>query len=157
MGSCSVTMPLNADFVAEAGRRFLDFIISHSGMDKSVLVFEFFPTAAIRATAHDATAFASCGEHYLAVMVLGYDDASHQTEVHNFKRHLSHYIQTTCSHHGRRAAGDVAPFYANLEHESLKPEEAFGSHVEQLRTLKNKYDPGNVFHKWHGFTVEQKG
>lgn len=157
MGSCSVVMPLNAEFIAEAGRRFLDFIISHSGMEKSVLVFEFFPTAAIRATPHDATVFASRGEHYLAVMVLMSDVASHDAEVHTFKRHLSHYIQTTCGHHGRRAAGDPAPFYVNLEHESLKPEEAFGDHVEQLRKLKHKYDPENVFHKWHGVMVEHKG
>lgn len=156
MGSCSVVMPLNAEFIAEAGRRFTDFIISHGGMSKSVLVFEFFPTMAIQATPHDATAFASRGDHYLAIMALMYDDASHDAEVRTFKRHLSHYIQTTCGYHGRRAHGDHAPFYVNLEHESLKPEEAFGSHVDKLRELKAKYDPQNVFHKWHGVVSEKK-
>ncbi|KND87791.1 FAD-linked oxidoreductase [Tolypocladium ophioglossoides CBS 100239] len=156
MGSCSVLMPLNAEFIAEAGRRFLDFIISHSGMAKSVLVFEFFPTAAIRATPHDATVFASRGEHYLAVMALMYDGANHDAEVRNFKRHLSNYIMTTCGYHGKRASGDPAPFYVNLEHESLKPEDAFGNHVERLRELKHTYDPENVFHKWHGVMVEPK-
>ncbi|UNI21309.1 hypothetical protein JDV02_007310 [Purpureocillium takamizusanense] len=156
MGSCSVVMPLKAEFVVEAGRRFTDFIISHSGMSKSVLVFEFFPTIAIQAMPHDATAFASRGDHYLAIMALMYDDASQDAEVRTFKRHLSHYIQTTCGYHGRRAHGDQAPFYVNLEHESLKPEEAFGSHVGKLRELKAKYDPQNVFHQGHGVMPEKK-
>ncbi|KAH7010996.1 hypothetical protein EDB80DRAFT_640217 [Ilyonectria destructans] len=156
MGSCSVLMPLDADIIAEAGRRFLDFITSHNDMTKSILAFEFFPTAAIRATPHEATAFANRGEHYLAVMGLMYDDASRDTEVRAFKRELSDYIITTCGYHGERAPGDPAPFYLNLEHESLSPEDAFGDHVQRLRELKRKYDPENVFHKWHGVIVEPK-
>jgi FAD/FMN-containing dehydrogenase len=156
IGSCTVLMPLDADIIAEAGRRFLDFITSHSDMTKSVLAFEFFPTAAIQATPHDATAFANRGEHYLAVMVLMYDDASHDAEVRAFKRELSDYIITTCGYHGKRAPGGPAPFYVNLEHESLSPEDAFSDHVERLRELKRRYDPENVFHKWHGVMVEPK-
>ncbi|PNY26205.1 FAD-linked oxidoreductase [Tolypocladium capitatum] len=157
LGSCSVVMPLNADFVAEAGRRFLDFIISHSGMAKSVLLFEFFPTAAIRATPHDATAFAGRGDHYHVVMALRCDAASQDAEVRAFKRHLSNYLMTTCGRHGKRAPGDAVPFYANLEHEGLKPEDVFGNHVERLRELKRTYDPDNVFHKWHDVMAGAKG
>jgi FAD/FMN-containing dehydrogenase len=149
MGSCSVLMPLDAEPIAEAGRRFLHFITSHSDMNKSILVFEFFPTAAIRATRHDATAFANRGEHYLAVTAIMYDDPSYDAEVRAFKRELSDYIAKTCGYHGKQAAGDRAPFYVNLEHESLSPEDAFGDHVERLRELKQRYDPENIFHKWH--------
>ncbi|KAH6850678.1 hypothetical protein B0I37DRAFT_372146 [Chaetomium sp. MPI-CAGE-AT-0009] len=156
MGSCSVLMPLDAEAIAEAGRRFLDFITSYSDTTRSILAFEFFPTAAIRATAHEATAFANRGEHYLAVMGFMHDDASHDDEVRAFKRELSDYIITTCGYHGKRAPGDRAPFYVNLEHESLSPEDAFGNHVERLRELKQKYDPENVFNKWHGVIVESK-
>ncbi|POR33689.1 FAD-linked oxidoreductase [Tolypocladium paradoxum] len=158
MGSCSVLMPLNAEFIAEAGRRFLDFIISHSGMAKSIIGFEFFPTAAIRATPHDATVFASRGEHYLTVMALMYDGAHHDAEVRNFKRHLSNYIVTTCGHHGKRAPGDPAPVYVNLDHdESLKPEDVYGNHIERLHGLKRTYDPENVFHQGHGVMAEPTG
>ena len=149
MGSCSVLMPLDADIIAEAGRRFLDFITSHDDMAKSMLVFEFFPTAAIQATPHAATAFASRGEHYLVVMVLMSEDATHDDEIRAFKRGLSEYITTTCGYRGKQAAGQRAPVYVNLEHESLSPEDAFGDHVERLRELKQRYDPANVFHKWH--------
>jgi FAD/FMN-containing dehydrogenase len=156
MGSCSILMPLDADVMAEAGRRFLDFITSHSDMTKSMLVFEFFPTAAIRATPHEATAFANRGEHYLAVMALMYEDAAHDQEVRAFKRELSDYLATTSGYHGKQAPGNRAPFYVNLEHESLAPEDAFGDHVERLRVLKQRYDPDNVFHKWHGVMQESK-
>jgi FAD/FMN-containing dehydrogenase len=150
MGSSSVLMPLKADILAEAGRRFVDFVTSHNDMGKSALVFEFFPTAAIKSVPHDATAFANRGEHYVAVMVFQHQDPSYDTEVRTFKRELSEYITETCGYHGKEAlGGHVAPFYVNLEHESLSPEDAFGDHVEQLRKLKEKYDPNNVFHKWH--------
>ncbi|KAM5361120.1 hypothetical protein ACJA88_014584 [Fusarium oxysporum] len=154
MGSCTVLMPLDANSIGEAGRRFLDFTTSHSDMTKSVLAFEFFPTTAIQATPHDATAFANRGKHYIAVMALMYDNASHDAKVRAFKRELFDYITTTCGYHGKRAPGDPAPFYVNLEHESLAPEDAFGDHVKRLRELKRKYDPENVFYKWHGVIVE---
>lgn len=156
MGSCSIVMPLDAHVVAEAGRRFLDFITSHSDMTKSLLVLEFFPTAAIRATPHDATAFAGRGEHYLAVVALMYQDAAHDEAVRAFKRQLSDYLVTTSGYHGEQAPGNRAPFYVNLEHESLSPEDAFGDHVLRLRLLKQRYDPDNVFHKWHGVVQESK-
>jgi len=155
MGSSSVLMPLNADVMAEAGRRFFDFITSHNDMGKSALVFEFFPTAAITSVPHDATAFANRGEHYVAVMVFQHHDASYDGEVRAFKRELCEYITTTCGYHGKKASdGHAARFYVNLEHESLSPEDAFGDHVEQLRALKQKYDPNNVFHKWHTVVPE---
>ncbi len=152
MGSISVLMPLDATTMAEAGRRFLGFTTSHPGMGKSLLIVEFFPTAAIRAVPHDSTAFANRGEHYLAVVVLSYDDPAYDDEVRVFKRKLADYIVTTCGYHGKTrnaAAGDRARFYVNLEHEGLSPEDAFGDHVGRLRELKQRLDPNNVFHKWH--------
>lgn len=152
MGSCSILMPLDATVMAEAGRRLLDFTTSRRGMGKSLLVVEFFPTAAIRATPHDATAFANRGEHYLAVVVITYDDAAYDDEVRVFKRELADYLITACGYHGEArnaAAGDRARFYVNLEHEGLSPEDAFGDHVDRLRELKERLDPNNVFHKWH--------
>ncbi len=156
MGSCSVLMPLKADVMAEAGRRFLDFITSHSDMGKSILVFEFFPTAAIRATAHAATAFANRGEHYLCVIAIMHDDSSYDEEVRAFKRELSAYITQACGYHGEQVPGARAPVYVNLEHESLSPEDAFGDHVEGLRALKKQYDPDNIFHKWHSVVAESR-
>ncbi|KAH6986566.1 hypothetical protein BKA56DRAFT_613933 [Ilyonectria sp. MPI-CAGE-AT-0026] len=89
----------------------------------------FFPAAATRATPHVATAFANCSEHYLAVMGLMYNVASRDAEVCAFKRELSDYITTTCGYDGKRAPGDPAPFYLNLEQESMSPKDAFGDHV----------------------------
>ncbi|KAL6415792.1 6-hydroxy-D-nicotine oxidase [Ilyonectria robusta] len=157
MRSCSMLMPLDAEITVETGRRrFLDFITSHNDMTKPILAFEFFPAAAIRATPHEATAFANGGEHYLGVMGLMYDVASRDGEVRVFKRELSDYMTTTCGYDGKRAPGDPVPFYLNLEHESMSPEDAFGDHVQRLRELQRKYDAENVFHEWHGVKVEPK-
>jgi len=157
LGSGSVSMPLSADVVAEAGRRFVDFITSHNDMGKSALFFEFFPTAAINSVPHDATAFANRGEHYIVVMVFQYQDASYDGEVRAFKRELSQYVTANCGYHGSKGSdGHAALFYVNLEHESLSPEDAFGDHVGKLRELKQKYDPDNVFHKWHTVVPESK-
>ncbi|KAL6405983.1 6-hydroxy-D-nicotine oxidase [Ilyonectria robusta] len=155
MGSCSVLMPLDADTIAEAGRRFLDFITSHN-MTTSILAFEFFPTAAIRATPHEATAFANRGEHYVAVMGLMYDDPSQDAEVRAFKRELSDYIITTCGYHGKRAPGDPAPFYLNLEHESLSPGDPLATTSKGCASSSASTTLRIVFHKWHGVMVEPK-
>ncbi|KAK5656888.1 hypothetical protein OQA88_4439 [Cercophora sp. LCS_1] len=149
MGSCSVLMPLDAEVIAEAGRRLLDFTTSHDNMGKSLIAFEFFPTAAVQATPHNATAFANRGEHYLVAMALLYDNPSYDDEVRTFKRQLAEYITTNCGYHGKRPPGDRAPVYVNLEHGTLSAEDAFGDHVERLRELKRRYDPDNVFHTWH--------
>lgn len=33
--------------------------------------------------------------------------------------------------------------------EAIDPNRAFGENLERLRVLKKKYDPDNVFYKWH--------
>lgn len=35
--------------------------------------------------------------------------------------------------------------------DQLEPEKAFGPNVKRLQDLKTKYDPDNVFWKWHAF------
>jgi len=39
----------------------------------------------------------------------------------------------------------------NFQVDSIGPETAFGDNLPRLRELKKKYDPNNVFWKWHGF------
>lgn len=153
MGSSNITMPVDPDALQQAANLLWDFCDAHPGMGTSVLAIEFFPTDKTREVPLDATAYANRGDYYDAISAFGWSDAALDAEVRRFNRTLCEQIRRTNGYsHEDGGEGPVGK-YINLEAERISPRDAYGGNLERLRVLKRRYDPGNVFNKWHGINA----
>ena len=148
MGSSNITMPINLSTLQETANLLWSFCDAHPGMGTSVLAIEFFPTDKIREVPLDATAYANRGEYFDAMTAFGWNDASLDQEIRRFNRKLCDQIRATNGY--RVEDGGPVGKYINVEADKIDPKEAYGMNLERLRELKWRYDPRNVFNKWHG-------
>ncbi|KAM0247699.1 hypothetical protein ACHAP5_003946 [Fusarium lateritium] len=153
MGSGNITMPLDVEPMLQTADMFWKFCEGHDGMGKSVLAIEFFPTDKIREVAQEATAYANRGDYYDALTSFAWENPSYDDEIRQFNRSIckriretSGYQKTAGSHWSQGPVG----VYINIEADSISPQDAWGANLPRLRELKKKYDPRNVFNKWHG-------
>ncbi|KAJ3523431.1 hypothetical protein NM208_g12455 [Fusarium decemcellulare] len=155
MGSGNVTMPLDIVPMLQTVEEFWNFCEAHQGMGNSAIAIEFFPTDKIREVAQDATAYANRGDYFDAMTSFAWEDPADDAEVRQFNRTICKRIRETNGYqavsggHWSKAPVGV---YINIEADSISPKDAWGVNLPRLRELKMKYDPHNVFHKWHGIT-----
>ncbi|KAK5994884.1 FAD-linked oxidoreductase pyvE [Cladobotryum mycophilum] len=150
-GSSNLQMPLKAEVFKEAGEMFWGFCDKRPDMELSAISIEIFPTHRIREVSNSAMAYANRGDYYDIVPVLGWMDGSLDGEVRTFNRYWCDYFRKANGYTQTSPDGPVGR-YVNTEPDGVSPMDAFGGNLGRLRELKKKYDPGNVFHKWHGFT-----
>ncbi|KAF4336224.1 6-hydroxy-D-nicotine oxidase [Fusarium beomiforme] len=160
MGSGNITMPLDIEPMLQTAEIFWQFCEAHDGMSKSVLAIEFFPTDKIRQVPQDATAYANRGDYYDAMTSFAWENPEYDTEVRQFNRSVCKRIRETNGYSatagGHWSKGPVG-VYINIEADSISPKDAWGVNLPRLRELKKRYDPNNVFNKWHDIAEDTAG
>ncbi|KFH44380.1 6-hydroxy-D-nicotine oxidase-like protein [Hapsidospora chrysogenum ATCC 11550] len=157
MGSGNAVMPLDAATLQSTADKFWSFCDARPGVGaQSAVAVEFFPTHKILEVPHDATAYSNRGDYYDVVTMFGWTDEARDGELRAFNRELVAHIRDTLGYKYNAREGGDAPVgrYINLETDPVKPEDAYGANLKRLRVVKRKFDPENVFHKWHGVNVE---
>lgn len=155
MGSGNAVMPLKADDLQRIADEFWEFCEKHQVGAKSVIALELFSTHMIEKVAQTATAYANRGNYYDAVTAFGWTDPSLDGTIREFNRHICKQIRQTI---GYTFGGDGAVGrYINIEADRVSPQDAYGVNLGRLRELKARYDPGNVFNKWHGIHPADAG
>ncbi|KAJ5162696.1 FAD-binding domain-containing protein [Penicillium coprophilum] len=149
-GSGNVTMPLHA----VAFQQIADSIWSFHDM---------YPD--LRQVPQGATAYANRGAYYDAVTMFGWTNPALDETVRRFNSKLCAQIRRENGHewvgHDRRNNFGEEPVgrYLNMEADLLTPVQAYGRNLEKLQKTKRKFDPENIFDKWHGVVekVEREG
>ncbi|KAM0300334.1 hypothetical protein HYE67_010473 [Fusarium culmorum] len=121
------------------------------------MAIEFFPTDKIREIAQDATAYANRGDYYDVLTLFGWEDPDHDGEVREFNRSICRKVRETNGYQadsgGHWSKGPVG-VYINVKAGGISPNDAWGANLPRLRELKKKYDPQNVFNKWHSIAED---
>ncbi|KAJ6443799.1 FAD linked oxidase domain-containingprotein [Purpureocillium lavendulum] len=142
-GGANFLMPLQEEFVQNVVDEFVPFVTQRNIGEGSGVIFEAFPNKKIREVDGSATAFPSRGDFYHAASMYSWDDAAMDKEVRDHNRKLLGLFHEK----GFKGMGGQ---YNNYDGgDTLGPERAFGQNLSRLRELKTKYDPDNVFCKWH--------
>jgi FAD/FMN-containing dehydrogenase len=161
-GSGNVTMPLHITAVQQMADTIWSFHDIYPNIRVCAMAIELISTHKLREVAQDATAYANRGDYYDAVTVFGWTDPELDTTLRQFNRKLCEQIRRTNGYQRSECrGGDISKEepvgrYLNMEGEPLRPDEAYGSNLKRLEEVKMMFDPGNVFHKWHGVGVQTK-
>ncbi|OAQ86046.1 FAD linked oxidase domain-containingprotein [Purpureocillium lilacinum] len=141
-GGANFVMPLQEEFVNRIVSEFVPFVQERNIGEGSGIIFEVFPHEKIREVEGNATAFPSRGNFYHAASMFSWDEAAMDKEVRDHNRKIIGLFREK----GFQGMGGQ---YNNYDGEFLGPERAFGHNLSRLQELKKKYDPENVFCKWH--------
>ncbi|UNI23948.1 hypothetical protein JDV02_009735 [Purpureocillium takamizusanense] len=141
-GSANFVMPLQDEFVKELVDDFVPFVQERNIGEGSGIIFEVFPHDKIREVKGDATAFPSRGNFYHVATMFSWDDAAMDKQVREYNRKIIGLFR-------QKGFQGMGGQYNNYDGEYLGPERAFGHNLPRLQELKKKYDPENVFCKWH--------
>jgi hypothetical protein len=175
----NITLPLEVDFVVSLYTEF-DIILKKFPRSRdSILLFELLPTTQIAKVPNNATAFASRGPYYNVSSLSRWHDAHLDERIHSLQRDMMNHIGTRAgiaaqlnykvSKHGTGVYANYAgtfiivldviiDFSKNVTINKIAghdfPMEAiFGDNPPRLRELNKKYDPKNIFRKWHNINA----
>ena len=150
-----VKMPLGADKVVEMAQDFVAFLQTHDGMGQSLFGIEVFPSGRSGRVPMDATAYANrqAGDGYRGVLAWTWTKPEYDDEVRAYNKTFRTKVQATCGR-GAWRPGQPVGMHISAESDKLSPQQAFGDNAPRLVELKKKYDPANVFNKWHSILAE---
>ncbi|TWU73205.1 hypothetical protein ED733_004489 [Metarhizium rileyi] len=141
-GGANFVMPLDAEFVQSVADEFVAFVDGKGIGDGSMCMFECLPYQKVISVPRDATAYPSRGRFYHFASLFMWQHERLDGDVRRFQRELLGKLRQR----GYQGNGGQ---YANYDGERIDPTLAFGENLDRLRVLKKKYDPDNVFYKWH--------
>ncbi|KAI1270200.1 hypothetical protein F5Y18DRAFT_367511 [Xylariaceae sp. FL1019] len=144
-GGATFVPPLKIEDVQWACDAFFPFVKEHSMENFSTIAWEIVPNGKVRQVDHSATAFAARGNAYHVCPYWQWTDPKLDDTVRAFNRKVVAKLK-------KSGVQDGAAQYNNYHmDEGLAPEKAYGVNVDRLQKIKEKFDPTNVFHKWHSF------
>lgn len=142
-GGSNFVLPLTAAQIEDVMELYLPFVKEHGIAADCFFTYEIFSNVRIRSVGVSGTAHALRDNVYHATISWLWKDPVLDTVIRAFNRKVVQKLKENGVKNG-------ALQYNNHSDEILLPEEAFGANVQRLQQLKTKYDPNNVFWKWHG-------
>ncbi|OQD82595.1 hypothetical protein PENSOL_c175G05188, partial [Penicillium solitum] len=142
----NITLPLDIDFIVSIYREFDGILREFPPARDSILLFELLPNTQVTKVNNDATAFAIRGPYYNVSSLFRWRGAQLDQRMYSLQKDLVNRI------------GTVATINKIIGHD-LPNEDIFGDNLPRLRELKKKYDPHNIFRKWHNIeaSIETEG
>jgi len=165
LGGATFVPPLKVEDVQWASEQMFQFVKEH-GIQASIQ-WEILPNSKVRNTDHSATAFAARDNAYQVCPFWQWSDPKLDGVIRAFNRKVVQKLKESGVQKGVAQYNNYnigvfhpvqyyIPYYLplltrNPTEDDVPPDQAYGSNVKRLQELKEKYDPTNVFHKWHSF------
>lgn len=142
-GGATFVSPLTSEYVEAIFEKFFPFVKEHHA-PMSMIAFELMMNEKIRAVGPQETAFAGREDAYNVGTLWQWDDPNEDVAIRTFNHDIIQWMK-------ERGSRGITQYinYAGAD-DQITPEKAYGPNVKRLEELKTKYDPDNVFWKWHG-------
>ncbi|KAL4788396.1 hypothetical protein BJX76DRAFT_316411 [Aspergillus varians] len=148
----NITLPLDFDFVRSIYNEFNGILTDCPQASDSRLLFEILPNIQITKVPNNATAFASRGPYYNVTTLFKWNETGLDSRMSSLQRNLMDNIGTHAGiirMPGYNISKHGTGLYANYAGHDVPVKAIFGDNLPRLQELKKKYDPDNVFRKWH--------
>lgn len=142
-----VSMPLDQHLLCDLWEHFDAIMDKYPRSNNSVLMFELIPYEKTISVPIDATACADRGRYYNVALLLCWYDPEHDAAMHTYMRALLTQIKRSDCYAGKKEP--VVQANANFAGHEIGATYLFRDNLPRLQALKKKYDPHNVFSKWH--------
>lgn len=166
----TVTLQLDPRLVNDIFEDFDRIMRTYPRVEGSTVFFELLPYARAAKVPFDATAYANRGPYHNVAIILRWHDPELDAKMRSLGRTLLRKIREHAP--VARIPGHGVGVYANyagtntcpldtpeqfptdthLGHEA-NAQELFGDNLPRLQELKRRYDPKNMFQKWHNLLV----
>jgi FAD/FMN-containing dehydrogenase len=148
LGGTNYSLPLSLSTAEALGEAVWGFPERNPGinMENTLVGFELFHTGKLCETPHSATAFSGRGDHCNIMMMWAWEDEAFDGVIRQHSRNIQADMRERAYRGSEGENGAKA--YVNYSVSDLKTaKEAFGSNLDRLKEVKQKYDPSNVFDK----------
>lgn len=149
LSGSNVTLPVNADFVKEIYADFCNIMRTYSGTRDSAVMFELLPYNEIIKIPNDATACANRGRYYNVGSIFCWLDAAMDRKMASEQQTMMKNISERAGIVKHEGDGQGVGIYANYVGHEARAQDLFGDNLLRIQELKKRYDPKNVFRKWH--------
>ncbi|KAL4784204.1 hypothetical protein BJX76DRAFT_327982 [Aspergillus varians] len=143
----AVCLPLDTGRLQEVYEDFDQIMRSCPRVEGSTAFFELLPYTRVTQVPFDATAYANRGPYHNAAVIFRWNDPALDAKMASLERGLLRKIRECGSLPSIPAQG--VEVYANYAGHEYDARELFGDNLPHLLELKKRYDPKNVFRKWH--------
>ncbi|KAK9384338.1 hypothetical protein V1515DRAFT_612008 [Lipomyces mesembrius] len=147
--------PLDANFVQSIYDDFVDMCHTIPASAESLIFFEIIGRDKVCQVSSSAMAYANRGRYYNAVLAPKWHDSTFDSEMRAWAKKVANRIQNESGRHNSTEVGKYAN-YADFANFHVPLEALFGENTKKLQTLKEKYDPNDVFNKWHNLGHDKK-
>ncbi|KAJ5293564.1 hypothetical protein PENANT_c054G10801 [Penicillium antarcticum] len=148
----NVTLPLDSNLIESIFHEFDGILREFPQARESTLFFELLPNTQVAKVPNNATAFASRGPYYNVSSIFRWHDPHLDERIRSLQTDLVNRIGTIAgiaAQPNYDMSKQGTGVYANYAASDLPNEAIFGNNLPRLRQLKKKYDPHNIFRKWH--------
>jgi FAD/FMN-containing dehydrogenase len=150
IGGINITLPLDFQRVWRLFQQFETIMSTNRRVEESTLTFQLLPYAEVARVPVEATACANRGHNYNACVIFCWHDPDQDTKMHNLQQKFLRDVEECggIRDYERHNQG-IGVVYANFAGKGVALDDIFGANLPRLQFLKTKYDPDNVFRKWH--------
>ncbi|KAI9672910.1 MAG: hypothetical protein M1829_004460 [Trizodia sp. TS-e1964] len=151
-------LPLEIAYVKKVYDAFVAFITDVPNVGGSIILFEYVDSSKIMSVPLADTAFANRGDYMNLMILTRWEDPKYDLVCREFAQSIAAMsVAEAAKTRSSNGLQEGVGAYANYTDTIGDGRAIYGVNYDRLVVLKKKYDPGNLFNKWHPLVLSVSG